>query len=150
MTNRHKLAALLGVAGVAMLMLSVPREPSPAPQPDGGLVLRGAFVGPTAGDDAVTLAAYADELASEIEFDGMAAEPFLKNGSQLDDLRTRARLLLCRGQSIGDRQPRVRELLDQHLTKAVGTSGGPLGPEQRSAWVAAYREIGRAAADAAR
>jgi hypothetical protein len=32
----------------------------------------------------------------------------------------------------------------------VGTDGGPLTAEQRTAWVAAYRDLGRAATNAAK
>jgi len=56
----------------------------------------------------------------------------------------------CRGISIGDRQPVARDVIAKYLEDAVGTDGGPLTPEQRSAWVAAYRDIGRAATDAAK
>ena len=71
-------------------------------------------------------------------------------GVAFDELRTRARVLRCRGESIGERQPRVREAIQAFLDTAVGTSGGPVSPEQRSAWAAAYREIGRAAGEATR
>ena len=37
-----------------------------------------------------------------------------------------------------------------YLDRTAGTSGGPLTPAQRSAWVSAYREVARAAADATR
>lgn len=141
---------------VALVLLAIGllsmggRAPTPVPSPEGSLSLRGKFIGQTAASDAATLAAFADELASEIEHDAMQAEPFYKSGVQYDELRTRARLLRCRGESIGDRQPHVREAVDKYLTDAVGTSGGPVTPAQRTAWAIAYREIGRAAGEATR
>jgi hypothetical protein len=148
--QRKLVALMLAACGVIVLAMGGPGTPHPGPQPDGGLVLRGKFVGMTAAEDAATLAAYAEELASEIEHDGMSPEPFFKSGVHFDELRTRTRILFCRGQSIGDRQPKVRDILDKYLTDAVGTSGGPIAPEDRAKWVSAYREIGRAAADASR
>jgi hypothetical protein len=124
--------------------------PSPTPAPDARLVLRGTFVGPEASADAATVAALMDELAAEIEWDGMQAEPLIRTGVAVDDLRQRARELRCRGVSLGEKHPRAREAIKVYLDGAAGTSGGPLTPAQRSAWVAAYREIGRAAADASR
>ena len=148
---RYTLAAAMVIAGLFAWMVGDRRQsPTPAPGPSDGLVLRGKFVGSTAAADAATLAAFADELASEIEYDAMQAEPFYKSGVAFDELRTRARVLRCRGESIGERQPRVREAIQAFLDTAVGTSGGPVGPEQRSAWAAAYREIGRAAGEATR
>jgi hypothetical protein len=52
--------------------------------------------------------------------------------------------------SIGQRQPAARDAIKGYLDAAVGTAGGPVTPEQRSAWVAAFRDVGRAATDAAR
>jgi len=146
---RYTLAAALVLGCLVAALLDI-RQPTPAPQPEGGLVLRGKFIGPTAAADAATLSAFADELAHQIEWDASQGEPFFKTALAYDDLRTRARQLRCRGESIGDRQPKVRDAVEAYLTAAVGTSGGPVTAEQRSAWVAAYREIGRAAADAAR
>jgi hypothetical protein len=91
-----------------------------------------------------------EELASEIEWDSMQAEPLIRTGVAVDDLRQRARELRCRGVSLGEKHPRARESIKQHLDATAGTSGGPLTPAQRSAWVAAYRDIARAAADASR
>jgi hypothetical protein len=125
-------------------------EPTPAPSPDGGLVLRGQFIGPTAAEDAATLAGLCDELASIIEWDGMLEQPRLKSGVAFDDVRVAAREARCRGESIGARQPRVRQAIEDYLTATVGTSGGPITPAGRSKWVVAYRELGRACADAAR
>ena len=148
---RYTLSAALVLGGLFAWMVDRHTvSPTPAPGPADGLVLRGKFVGPTAAADAATLAAFSEELASEIEHDAMQAEPFYKSGVAFDELRTRARVLRCRGESIGERQPRVREAIQAYLDKAVGTSGGPVSPEQRSAWAAAYREIGRAAGEATR
>lgn len=148
--TRYTLASALLLGCLLAWVLERPRSPTPAPQPEGGLVLKGKFIGPTAAADAATLAAFADELAWEIEHDAAQQDPFFKTGVQYDELRTRARLLRCRGESIGERQPRVREAIEGYLNEAVGKSGGPVTPAQRTAWAAAYREIGRAAGDATR
>jgi hypothetical protein len=115
-------------------------------------VLRGTFLGPSASDDASLVGALCHELADEIEFDGTQpeAERYLKSGVAVDELRKAARVLRCRGISIGDRQPQARDIIAAYLDKNVGTDGGPLTAETRAAWVTAYRDIGRAATDAAK
>jgi hypothetical protein len=144
-------AALLAAAAIAWGSRAAP-APTPAPpQPDvSGIVLRGKFVGPDAAADAAVTAALLDELASEIEWDGMQPDPLIKTGQQVDQLRVRARELRCRGVSLGEKHPRAREAIKEFLDATAGTSGGPLSADQRAAWVTAYREIARAAADAAR
>ena len=82
--------------------------------------------------------------------DGKQAEPILKTGVAVDDLRRRARELRCRGVSIGQRQPAARDAIAQHLDQAVGTEGGPLDTDKRVAWVKAMREISEAAANVTR
>ena len=144
-------AALLAAAAIAWGS-GRPAAPTPAPgpAPDAPLVLRGTFVGPDASADAATVSALMDELAAEIEWDGMQPEPLVRTGVAVDDLRQRARELRCRGVSLGDKHPRAREAIKNYLDQVAGTSGGPLTPAQRSAWVTAYRDVARAAADAAR
>ena len=152
MIAQHKqiAAGVLVLAGILSTLTGSDPAPTPAPQPPDGLVLRGLFIGPTAAEDAQIIAAYCEELAGEIQWDGMQPEPMLRTGIAFDELRTRARALRMRGVSIGERQPRVRAAVEQFLIDAVGVSGGPLSAEARSQWVASYREIGRAAADVAR
>ena len=144
-------AALLAAAAIAWVAgrPAVP-TPAPGPAPDAPLVLRGTFVGPDAAADAATVSALMEELAAEIEWDGMQAEPLFRTGVAVDDLRQRARELRCRGVSLGDKHPRAREAIKNYLDQVAGTSGGPLSPAQRSAWVTGYRDVARAAADAAR
>jgi hypothetical protein len=147
--RRSPAAALLVVALVSWV--GQPGDRAPSPAPDGGpLVLRGMFRGPTAAEDAATIAALTEELAAEIEWDGMQAEPFLKTGISVDTLRDRARELRCRGISIGARQPAARDAIAAYLEQAVGKSGGPISPEQRARWITAFRDIARAAADVTR
>lgn len=142
-------AALLALALVSWLGQA--REQAPSPAPDGGpLVLRGLFRGPSAAEDAATIAALTEELAAEIEWDGMQTEPLLKTGIAVDTLRDRARELRCRGVSIGARQPQARDAIAAYLEQAVGKSGGPISPEQRARWITAFRDIARAAADVTR
>lgn len=149
---RHWIAIVLLAGGLASLLKPGEAEPpQPTPAPDAGpLDMRGVFSGPTAADDAATIAALCEELAAEIEWDGMQSQPMLRTGASLDELRRRARELRCRGVSIGDRQPRARDMIAAHLEQAVGEDGGMLTPTSRAAWVSALREIGRAAADATR
>lgn len=147
---RHYAAGLL-LAG-ALLTWSRPAdsEPTPAPEPDNAeLSLRGLFISPTAADDAQLLSALCEEIASCIEFDAnREGGPRLTTGVAFDDLRMAAREARMRGESLGARQPHVRDALHKFLDERVGHSGGPVSPEQRSRWVAAYREIARAAANA--
>ena len=148
----QKWVAIALVFAAVLLMPRGQQSDEPTPAPDTGpLLLRGTFLGPSASDDASLVGALCHELADEIEFDGTQpeAEQYLKSGVAVDELRKAARVLRCRGMSIGDRQPQARDLIATHLDKNVGTDGGPLTPETRAAWVTAYREIGRAASDAA-
>jgi len=118
-----------------------PQPAPPTPTPAVGLDLDGLFVGPTAAEDAAALAALADEIADEIEWDGQQPEPYLVTGVAFDELRTRARVARMRGQSIGERQPRARDAIADYLTDELGEGGGPVDAAARAAWVAAYRTI---------
>jgi hypothetical protein len=149
-TVRQAAAVVLLVAALVVHLSSRPAAPAPTPAPGVPLDMRGLFKGPTASADAATIGALCSELADEIEADGMGESPFLKTGVAFDELRHRARELRCRGVSIGQRQPAARDAIRSYLDAAVGTAGGPVTPEQRSAWVAAFRDVGRAATDAAR
>lgn len=141
--------ALIFVAAGLWLAQGKLRSPTPAPI-ETEIPLRGKFIGPSAAEDAITLSAMCEEIASQIEWDGLQTEPIFKTGVSLDTLRTRTRTLLLRGESFWDRQPQVCEHIGVYLADKLGVSGGQLSPAQRNAWVAAYREIARAAEDAAR
>ncbi len=148
-----KWVAIALVLAAVLLMPNGRQSDEPTPAPDTGpLVLRGTFLGPSASDDASLVGALCNELADEIEYDGTQpeAERYLRSGVAVDELRKAARVLRCRGISIGDRQPQARDLIAGYLDKNVGTDGGPLTPETRAAWVTAYRDVGRAASDAAK
>lgn len=150
-------AKTLAAAGLVVLaLLLIPhgsQEDTPKPEPDSGpLSLTGVFLGPTASEDASLVGAFCHELADEIDYDGAQpeAERYLKSGVAVDELRKATRVLRCRGISIGDRQPKARDVIAAYLDNKVGTDGGPLTPDRREAWVQAYRDIGRAATDASK
>ena len=145
--SRYLIAAILVVVS-AVIYATNSRAPQPEPQPvPVGLDLRGKFIGPTAADDAATLAALCDELAEVIAWD---AGRRLKTGVALDDLRIAAREGRMRGVSIGDRQPHVRDAIHAYLDQQLGASGGPVDDAQRAKWVAAYKDLARACRDATR
>lgn len=150
--RKHVVGAALVAAAAVAWMAGRPAAPGPQPSPPPAprLDLRGTFVGPEAATDAATVSALLDELASEIEWDGKQPEPLIRTGVAIDDLRQRARELRCRGVSIGDRNPRARDAIRDYLDKNAGRGGGPLTLEQRAAWVNAFRDLARAAADASR
>lgn len=146
--TRHSLAALFGAVAFVSLM-APPAPPAPKPEPPEAFSLTGKFVGASASEDAATLAALCDELARIIQADGEKETPRLKTGIQLDELRVAAREGRTRGISIGARQPKARDAIEQYLNDAVGVSGGPVDAEQRAKWVDAFFEISRAASRAA-
>ena len=150
MTKRRVIAAALLAAFAAIFLAGGKPSPTPAPLPPDAFTLRGKFVGPDAAADAASLAALCEELASVIEWDGIQSEPRLKTAASIDELRVVAREARMKGVSIGDRQPKARDAIHKFLDESVGTSGGPVGPEARSKWVAAFRDIARACADASR
>lgn len=125
------------------------REATPAPEAR-ELDLRGKFVGPDAAQDAAILSTISSELADEIEWDGTQSNPYLKTGVDFDELRTTARDIRCRGECLGDKYPKVRTAVATYLNEKVGVSGGPISPADRANWVAAYRQIAKAAEDATR
>ena len=141
--------ALLIAAVIAFAPSRPAPAPGPAPAPPSAFTLRGKFIGPSAAADASTMAALCGELADCIEYDG-SHDQRLKTGVAFDDLRIAAREMRCRGESIGARQPQVRDAVHQFLDTAVGPSGGPVTPESRAAWVSAFRDLARAAADVTR
>ena len=139
--------ALLVAAAISFMpSRSSTPTPEPAPVPPDAFSLRGKFVGPTAAEDASTMSALCGELADCIEYDG-SHDQRLKTGVAFDDLRIAAREMRCKGESIGARQPQVRDAVHKFLDDAVGSSGGPVTPESRAAWVEALRDLSRAAAD---
>lgn len=147
-SNQWLAAGLLALAvGVFYTEHYVPPvpEPEPDPIPILALDLRGKFVGETAAEDAASVCAICDEIARELEWDGMQREPFFKTGAAFDELRVRTRKMLMKGESLGDRHPLARDAIEQYLNEKAGTSGGPLTPEARSRWVSAYRDVARAA-----
>jgi len=150
MSLRAKIAAVIALVAAAWMFAGSDSPPEPQPAPGGDLQLVGLFRGPTAADDAAVLSALAAEIAAEIAWDGQQDEPYLKTGVAFDELRSRARECRLRGESLGSRQPRVRDAIDDYLVERLGTSGGPVDAAKRAAWVDSYREIARAAGDAAR
>jgi hypothetical protein len=152
MSLRARIASVIVLIAAAWWLSGnqTPAPPTPTPTPAVGLDLHGLFVGPDAAADATTLAALADEIAAEIEWDGQQSEPWLTTGVAFDELRTRARAARMRGTSIGERQPRVRDAIAAYLDEQVGNAGGPVDASDRAAWVAAYRNIAGACRHAIR
>ena len=142
MNTRSRLTACLVAVAVAAYFIPAT---APTPQPDGELNLSKAFSGLTALEDASLVSALCGEIADVIDWDALMGSPVLTTGNKLDTLRTRSREMFCRGESIGDRQPKMRDLVARFLDSRLGVSGGPVTPEQRAAWSSAYREIARAA-----
>lgn len=149
MTPTRKIAGLGLLAAAGLVLLAGSPMPSPFPPGPSDIVLRGLFTGATAAADAAQAAGHWLEVADEIEWDGLQAEPMFKTGHSLDVLRTRARELRWRGDRLGDRQKAVQKAAHDYLDQKIGVDGGPLTPERRKLWVDAYRSLGRAAADAA-
>jgi len=148
--GKHVAVLALVVAAAIAFMPSKPAPtPQPVPVPPEAFTLRGKFIGPTAAEDAATMSALCGELADCIEYDGQHDQR-LKTGVAFDELRIAAREMRCRGESIGARQPQVRDAVHKFLDDSVGSSGGPVTPESRASWVSALRDLARAAADVTR
>ena len=51
---------------------------------------------------------------------------------------------------VADELAPIRDAIQEFLESQVGVSGGPVGPQERAKWIAAYRELSRACRDASR
>lgn len=141
-----RIVAVVALVALAVASLFVPSQV--APHEPGSFSLRGKFVGPHAGEDAAAVACLCTEVADCIEWDGQQDEPMLATGTSFAELRRRARELRLHRESIGNRQPHVRDAIKAYLDDAVGVDGGPVDDDQRARWVKAFREVGEAARDA--
>jgi hypothetical protein len=142
MTRQTIAAALLAAAGVAWFASQPPAPGPDAPPAPAGLVL--SWSGPTADIDRATMGHLCAGLADALDDDGRRAEPRVRSGTQLEELRVAARDLRMRGESIGDRQPAARQAIGDYLDQQAGKSGGPLDAESRRRWVAAFRGVAAA------
>jgi len=137
------------LAAVALLAAAVwsyaSKSPAPLPPAPVGFTLAGKFVGPDASEDAALVSALCAELADELEWDMSQAEPLLITGVAFDELRVRTRKMLCKGQSLGDKHPLARDAIGAYLDANAGTSGGPMDEATKRKWIAAYREVAKAA-----
>lgn len=142
------IAAVLIACGVIVGVVEFsPRRPAP-PGPAPGLVLRGKFVGGGAAEDAAAFAGVCGAVADSLEQDGRSPTPRITTGVQLEDLRTAIAEFRFAPRPLRERQPHVRAAVGKYLDDVAGTSGGPLDELARSRWVAAFRELSAAAAEA--
>ncbi len=162
MTTRTVAAIVLALAVAGLLMQPAGPTPDPvAPDvpdvPAGPLSLVGAFVGADPRADALAFAALAGELAGGLREDGKPAwpdgsprQPVITSGVALERVRHAASNGYCRGVTIGERCPEVRDRVRAYLDSTVGKSGKPFDDGTRAAWVAALEEVSRAATEAAK
>jgi hypothetical protein len=152
----HPLTLLSILGAGAMISWALASRPAPEVRPDDPppvvpagwptLDLRGAFVGDTAAEDAMTTHYLLRWLAEQIRYDGSRPEPILRTAAAFDDLRKVAREGRMEGGTLGQRQPLARERIKAFLDSAVGDSGGPVDAAGREKFIRAFRDVSRAAA----
>ena len=138
---------LLAVAAVCVVAELLP---TPQAAPEGPLVLRGVFIGPTAAEDAAALAGLARGVSEALRHDADRKDPRIETGLHLEELR----LAACEGRflprSLTREQPAAAAACGKFLDQAIGTSGGPLTADRRQAAIDAYAAIAVAAEAAIR
>ncbi|MBU6221771.1 MAG: hypothetical protein KGR24_03390 [Planctomycetes bacterium] len=153
MNDRTKLiiaAALVAGAVLAAVVEFGPRRAPPAPAPDGGLSLRGKFIGPQAAEDAAAFAGICRGVAEALSADGTRPQPRISTGVQLEDLRVAAAEGRFWPRSLSREQPHATAAAGRYLDEVAGTSGGPLDETARMRWVKALAALAGAAEEAVR
>lgn len=89
-------------------------------------------------------------VAEYLEYDGTRAEPLIKTGVQVDDLRRALRQTRTKGWSFLTKYPGLEGELETFFTRHLGTSGGPIEKAERDKWVAALRQVATCADYAAK
>jgi hypothetical protein len=145
---RHLVAGVMVVLALLLLVGGGGnRSPTPAPTPpDSPISFAGLWSAhPDAAADIARVEALFDEIAADVEWDANEPEPDITTGIAFDELRTRAFDMRLKGDSIGERHPRVRAEIKRYLDSVAGTSGGPLTPEAKARWITAFRTVAREA-----
>ena len=129
--------------------------PGPEPIPDTILDLYSPFAqGPNrvkAASDAATFGRLCGKIAEGVEFDGQLPDPRLTKGVSLDILRRDYVFSLFRGRQLRLDYPLLPTVVGAYLDKTIGKSfGGPLTADNRAKFIAAYKELERAAIYAAK
>ena len=143
------LAALVAGAILAAVVEFSPRSATP-PTPDGGLSLRGKWIGPAAAEDASAFAGLCHGIAEALAADGTKPAPRITTGVQLEDVRVAAAEGRFLPRQLTREQPHATAAAGRYLDEVAGTSGGPIDATTRARWVEAYRALARAAEEAVR
>lgn len=143
------LAALIAGAILAAVVEFAPRRSSPAPV-DGGLSLRGKFIGSQAAEDAAALAGICRGIAEALSADGTRPQPRITTGVHIEDLRVAAAEGRFWPRSLSREQPHATAAAGRYLDEVAGTSGGPLDATTRARWVEAFAALADAAEEAVR
>ena len=110
--------------------------PADAPQLDA------IFAGTAGADrDLTYMVALLDRLATYIERDGMAPEPRIKHGANVQDLRAQMRHDLFDGATLTAKYPAFGPTVGAYLDGKLGTIPADLAGDVRGKWVAAFRAI---------
>jgi hypothetical protein len=143
------LAALLAGAVLAAVVEFAPRS-APAPTPDGGMSLRGKWIGPQAAEDAAAFAGLCHGIAEALAADGSRSAPRITTGVQIEDVRVAAAEGRFLPRQLTREQPHATAAAGRYLDEVAGTSGGPLDATTRQRWVEAFRTLATAAEEAVR
>lgn len=151
-TDRTKLVILAALVAGAVLAAVVEFAPRRAPPPpvDGGLSLRGKFIGPEAATDAAAMAGICRGIAEALSADGTRPTPRIVTGVHLEDLRVAAAEGRFWPRSLSREQPHATAAAGRYLDEVAGTSGGPLDATTRMKWVQAFAALADAAEEAVR
>jgi hypothetical protein len=143
-------SALLAGALLAAYVEYGPRNSTPAPAPDGGLSLRGKWIGPSAAEDAAAFAGLCHGIADALEVDGGRQQPLITTGVQIEVVKVAAAEGKFLPRRLTRDQPHATAAAGKYLDEVAGTSGGPLDAAARGRWVEAYRALATAAEESVR
>lgn len=145
MSTKHIIVAALIAGAILAAIIEFSPKREQAPIPDGGLSLRGKWIGPNASEDAMGFAGLCRGLAEALEVDGKEQSPRISTGVSLEDLRVAASRGRFLPRSLSRDQPHAVAASARFLDEVVGTSGGPIDATTRQKWIEAFRALQTAA-----
>lgn len=145
----NRFAPLIAIAALAVAVLMHCSPAAGPPATSAGTAVLAAFERGTDRGAARTHAAELAEIsaaaADVLEFDFQSQKSRIRTGQHVHDLRLAIRDYRLAGWSFLKEYPALQDVLDQHFAGHVGRGAGTLTNEQRTKWVAAFRELSEAA-----